>query len=52
MENTCYVPRIPYQTPHLEQHPEWSYTTGVSLPIGSRLITDSFEIPEIHLEGQ
>jgi hypothetical protein len=45
-------PKQPYQKPQLEQHPEWTQSTGVSLPIGTRLIPESFEIPELTLGEQ
>jgi ParB-like chromosome segregation protein Spo0J len=52
MKTEPSTPRKPYQTPHLEQHLEWIRATGVSLPIGLRLIPESFEIPEIQLVEQ
>jgi hypothetical protein len=50
MEKTFHTPRIPYQTPNLEQHPAWTHSTGVSLPIGTGISNPfdvNFEITEL-----
>jgi hypothetical protein len=52
MEKTCQTPRIPYLTPKLEQHQQWTQVIGVILGIGGNGIPNPLELENLGLEGQ
>lgn len=52
MEKACQTPRIPYQTPKLEQHQQYTQVIGVILSIGGNSIPNPLELENVGLEGQ